>query len=68
VYRSQDFSTAYSGSYLWKGSFSYVTGARTLKIGYQHTFMTDDRRWMTNDQNLAYRFNNGIPNQLTESI
>jgi len=68
VYRSQDFSTAYSGSYLWKGSFSYVTGARTLKIGYQHTFMTDDRRWMTNDQNLTYRFNNGIPNQLTESI
>ena len=30
--------------------------------------MTDDRTWMTNDQNLTYRFNNGVPNQLTESI
>ncbi len=30
--------------------------------------MTDDRTWFTNDQNLAYRFNNGVPNQLTESI
>jgi hypothetical protein len=68
VYRSQDFSTASAGSYLWKGSFSYVTGARTLKVGYQHTFMTDDRRWMTNDQHLTYRVNNGVPNQLTESI
>lgn len=68
VYRSQDFSTAFAGSYLWKGSVSYITGARTLKIGYQHTFMTDDRTWMSNDQNLTYRFNNGIPNQLTESI
>ena len=30
--------------------------------------MTDDRTWMTNDQNLTYRFNNGVPNQLTQSI
>ena len=47
---------------------SYVTGAHSLKVGYQHTLMTDDRTWMTNDQNLTYRFNNGVPNQLTESI
>ncbi len=68
VYRSQDFSTAYAGSYLWQGSLTYVTGSHSLKIGYQRTLMTDDRRWMTNDQNLTYRFNNGAPNQLTESI
>ena len=68
VYRSQDFSVAHAGSYLWKGSVSYVTGSHSLKVGYQHTFMTDDRTWMTNDQNLTYRFNNGLPNQLTESI
>ena len=30
--------------------------------------MTDDRTWFTNNQNLTYRFNNGVPNQLTESI
>jgi hypothetical protein len=68
VYRSQDFSVAYSGSYLWKGSIAYVTGSHSLKIGFQHTLMTDDRTWMTNDQNLTYRFNNGEPNQLTQSI
>jgi Carboxypeptidase regulatory-like domain len=68
VYRSQDFSVAHTGSYLWKGSASYVTAMHSLKIGYQHAFMTDDRTWITNDQNLTYRFNNGVPNQLTESI
>jgi hypothetical protein len=68
VYRSQDFSVANTGSYLWAGSVSYITGTHSLKVGYQHTLMTDDRTWFTNDQNLAYRFNNGVPNQLTESI
>jgi hypothetical protein len=68
VYRSQDFSEIYTGSYLWRGALSYVTGTHTLKIGYQHTVMTDDRTWMTNNQNLTYRFNNGVPNQLTQSI
>jgi hypothetical protein len=68
VYRSQDFSVAHTGSYLWQGSITHATGAHALKIGYQHTFMTDDRTWMTNKQNLTYRLNNGQPNQLTESI
>jgi hypothetical protein len=68
AYRSQDFSVAYTGSYLWKGSIAYVTGSHSVRIGYQRTFMTDDRTWMTNDQNLTYRFNNGQPNQLTQSI
>jgi hypothetical protein len=68
VYRSQDFSQAYNASYLWKGSMSYVTGSHSLKAGYQHTLMTQDITWSTNDQNLTYRFDNGVPNQLTQSI
>ena len=68
VYRSQDFSDAHTGSYTWKASSAFVTGTHSIKVGYQHTFMIDDRTWMTNDQNLTYRFNNGIPNQLTQSI
>jgi hypothetical protein len=68
AYRSQDFSVAHTGSYLWRGSASYVTGTHSLKIGYQHTLMTDDRLWMTNDQHLTYGFNNGVPSQLTQSI
>ena len=68
AYRSQDFSTAYNGSYLWKGSVSYITGSHSLKAGYQHTLMTQDVAWVTNNQNLTYRLDNGVPNQLTESI
>ncbi len=68
AYRSQDFSDAFNGSYLWKGSVSYVTGSHSVKVGYQHTLMTQDVVWTTNTQNLTYRFNNGVPNQLTESI
>jgi carboxypeptidase family protein len=68
VYRSQDFSRAYSGSYLWKASAAYITGSHSLKIGYQHALMTDNRTWMTNNQNLTYRVNDGVPNQLTQSI
>ena len=47
---------------------SYVTGSHSLKVGYQHTLMTQDIVWMTNTQNLTHRFNNGVPNQLTQSI
>jgi hypothetical protein len=68
VYRSQDFSVAHTGSYLWRASVSFVSGAHSMKAGYQNTLMTDDRTWFTNDQNLTYRFNNGVPNQLTQSI
>jgi hypothetical protein len=68
AYRSQDFSDAYNGSYLWKGSLSYVTGSHSVKAGYQRTLMTQDAIWITNTQNLTYRFNNGVPNQLTQSI
>ena len=68
TYRSQDFSVAHAGSYLWKGSLSYITGTHSLKVGYQHTRMTDDRTWTTNNQSLTYRVDNGVPNQLTQSI
>jgi hypothetical protein len=30
--------------------------------------MTDDRTWSTNSTDLWYRFNNGVPNQLTQTI
>jgi hypothetical protein len=68
AYRSQDFSIAHTGSYLWKGSITFVSRSHSVKVGYQHTLMTDDRTWLTNSQNLTYRFANGVPNQLTQSI
>jgi hypothetical protein len=68
AYRSQDFSDAHTGSYLWKTSIAFVTGTHSVKVGYQHALMTDDRTWMTNNQSLTYRVDNGVPNQLTQSI
>jgi hypothetical protein len=68
VYRSQDWGVNLNGSYPWRASAAYVTGAHSLKVGYQGTYLMSDREWTTNDQNLTYRFNNGVPNQLTESI
>ena len=68
TYRSQDFSDAQAGSYSWKAATAFVTGRRSIKVGYQHTVMIDDRTWMTNDQNLTYWFNDGVPDRLTQSI
>jgi len=68
VYRSQDFGTNFTGSWNWKGTASYITGAHSFKVGYQGTYMTDDRTWSTNTQNMTFRVSNGVPNQLTESI
>ena len=68
VYRSQDWGKNYAGAWNWKASASYVTGAFSMKIGYQGVLMTDDRTWGTNTQGLAYQFNNGTPNRLTESL
>jgi hypothetical protein len=67
-YRSQDFGDNFSGSYNWRASAAYVTGAHSLKVGYQGTYLTSDRNWQTNNENLTYRLNNGVPNQLTQSI
>src|SRR5262249_46771906 len=68
VYRSEDWGNNFSGSYTWHADAAYVTGAHSLKVGYQGTLLTDERAWYTNNQNLTYRLNNGVPNQLTQSI
>jgi Carboxypeptidase regulatory-like domain len=67
-YRSQDWGDNFSGSYNWRASAAYVTGAHSMKVGYQGTYLTSDRNWQTNNENLTYRLNNGVPNQLTQSI
>jgi hypothetical protein len=47
-----------------RGSMSYVTGSHSFKVGGTHTWnLYDDRS--NNPNPIAYRFNNGVPNQLT---
>ena len=48
-------------------SLSYVTGAHAFKVGFADTVGPAERRAARdNDSSLSYRFNNGVPNQITE--
>jgi hypothetical protein len=67
TYRSQNWSSNKSANNSWRASASYITGAHSLKVGYTGGFIMYRARSHTNDQRLAYRFNNGVPNQLTMS-
>jgi hypothetical protein len=49
----------------WRASASYVTGSHEMKVGYQGSYIRVKNWFLVNDQQLAYRFNNGSPNQIT---
>ena len=68
TYRSQNWADHWMGTHTWRASASYVTGAQNIKIGYQGGLLVDDQRSVTNTQNLQFRFNNGVPNQITENL
>jgi hypothetical protein len=51
----------------YRASLSYVTGSHNVKMGYQGAYMIAKTPRFVGQQ-LAYRFNNGIPNQLTQHI
>lgn len=67
TYRSQDWSNSHTGNHNWRGSISYVTGQHNLKVGYAGAFVSYWSTPSTNTERLAFRLNNGIPNQLTMS-
>jgi hypothetical protein len=68
AYRSVDWTKG-QGSFTprWRAAASYITGAHNMKFGYEQQFLRSDLKAFTNTQALSYRFNNGIPNQLTMS-
>ncbi len=45
-----------------------MTGSHSIKVGYQGALLFDDRKNFTNSEFLQYRFNNGVPDQMTLSI
>ena len=68
-YRSSNRPHGRSGAYTWNGSASYVTGAHSMKFGYMGAFLKDTDTLInviSNSHRLAYRFNNGVPNQITQ--
>ena len=49
----------------WRGAVSYITGAHSLKMGFNYGWGLQDRTDFAPDAPIQYRFNNVIPNQLT---
>ena len=47
-------------------SLSYVTGAHALKIGFEDLWGRRDLSQVDNESSLSYRFNNGVPNLITQ--
>jgi hypothetical protein len=68
TYRSQNWASHWMGQHNWNGSLTYVTGAHSLKFGYQGTFYADDEQYFTNDEKVQYRLNNGVPNLITLTL
>jgi hypothetical protein len=68
TYRSANWASHWMGQHNWNASMTYVTGAHNLKFGYQGTFYADDEQYFTNDEKVAYRLNNGIPNLVTLTL
>src|SRR6185436_20337209 len=52
----------------WRASASYVTGSHNIKVGYQGSLLINETKRVRNDTLLAYRFNQGIPNQVSVAI
>jgi len=73
IYRSQSADLFISGRnknriYNWRASVARVTGSLSFKAGYIGNLMGDIRSNNRAPNNLLYRVNNGVPNQLTMYI
>ena len=67
-YRSANWAENWDNPNRWRTSASYVTGAHSMKFGYEGSYLVEDIENHGNDLNLAYQFNGGRPSQLTESL
>jgi len=47
------------------GAMSYVTGANSIKVGYQYRKLDLLDKDVANDTQLGYRFNQGVPNAVS---
>jgi hypothetical protein len=53
---------------VWRASLSYVTGAHSMKVGYQGAYEVTDIFGDFPTHGLQYRFNAGVPDQITQRI
>ncbi|HEY1303375.1 MAG TPA: TonB-dependent receptor [Vicinamibacterales bacterium] len=66
VYRSVATANPnYANPNNWRASASYVTGAHDMKVGYQGAYIRVNNWFLVGEPQVAYRFNQGVPNQFT---
>ena len=46
----------------WRAAMSYVTGAHSVKVGYQGAYFMYDRRTLVNEPQMRYTFNSTAAN------
>jgi hypothetical protein len=68
VYRAQAWNADFMEPIRWNAAATYVTGSHSWKAGYIGAFYWDTRQPNANNQDLQFRFNNGVPNQITELL
>ena len=68
TYRSGGWLRNLTTTPRWRASLSYVTGAHSMKVGYEGQFLSTDGGTFFPFPSLAYRFSNGVPNQLTMRV
>jgi hypothetical protein len=68
IFGSQDWSSNQGFVLNWRGSASYVTGAHSMKFGYQAAYHRINQSYFSNDNHLTYRMNHGVPNLLTMDL
>jgi hypothetical protein len=50
-----------------RASASYIPGSHSLKVGYQGNISHPSQGYFNNTPFIQFRFNNGVPNQLTQT-
>ena len=67
VYKGRNPSWDTTETTYYRASVSYITGAHAFKVGFSNGFGgRTTRNLLLNDLNpVTYRFNNGVPNQIT---
>ena len=68
-YRAQNsWQADWIGAHTWNSAATFVTGSNALKVGYQGAYHADNRSGESQTPKMTYRFNNGIPNQITQNL
>ena len=63
---TQPFQNTYGRNIDAMATATYVTGSHSFKAGFSDTVVLRNESLSDNDYHVSYRFNNGVPNQITE--